>query len=728
MASVCSASPSGQSFPRGESESEWEQIESNPASSVGFYPSPSSGSLGSWGIVGYSNQVQPSPPAASPLNLDADAQHGYPTSFPDQSDRSVMSSTGIDEQYLAASDGQQLLASHGFFLQDQFASSVDASQYYSAFQESMAPQDFSALPGLEDFDMPSQVVDLGIPSQFRTQNDVPPWDPTNLKNDSPSSMTTNAYNFTSQAPAQPSPSDSSRHSSPTSHVKEESGKTPSPIRKIKGKAKIEKRRAESPGKFVIMTPNLINAQSGKPNPFECFEAMRTTQRGRKGPLANETKESALQCDKERPCRNCKKLSAQVPQIICWQFQDFLPVLFPDFIREHFKKDAIASFINENVQHFKVGGEEQLCSVELFSGFRFQSTLTVPASFFTAKTAEVLQHWHLNAGVNQIDLQSRGSAPIGINPENNTQREELKKRTREYVHNLTFEPLYAEQVTDWIRSTALPCKVLKIVQRYAEQSKSPMVKRALSIYVMHYVLTRQLCLTNATILRLQHTNLVPQNSPWVTTRILNRQVKAMLDELLLKETQALFDGFSRSLKPKLRREWAPCAAAFLVLCLFMEAVETAADTFVISQNEVGIRSNGNGKCYDDGRRREFALSLCRDVENLPFRQFAYQFHHVYQTHSRDAAAARPFNPLVDEEFARPGQGDLDDAAVEMVTGLRELLSGENWRELDFLVADQILPNEETHPYPRDVSLNYTGRLLARFLLSFTDEKYLFDGQY
>lgn len=50
------------------------------------------------------------------------------------------------------------------------------------------------------------------------------------------------------------------------------------------------------------------------------------------------------------------------------------------------------------------------------------------------------------------------------------------------------------------------------------------------------------------------------------------------------------------------------------------------------------------------------------------------------------------------------------------------------ELDFLVADPILPNGETHPYPRDVSLNYTGRLLARFLLSFTDEKYLFDGQY
>lgn len=42
-------------------------------------------------------------------------------------------------------------------------------------------------------------------------------------------------------------------------------------------------------------------------------------------------------------------------------------------------------------------------------------------------------------------------------------------------------------------------------------------------------------------------------------------------------------------------------------------------------------------------------------------------------------------------------------------------------------DPILPNQEHHPYPRDVSLNYTGRLVAKFLLSFTDEKYIFDQE-
>lgn len=292
----------------------------------------------------------------------------------------------------------------------------------------------------------------------------------------------------------------------------------------------------------------------------------------------------------------------------------------------------------------------------------------------------------------------------------------------------------------------------------------MVKRALSIYVMHYVLTRQLCLTNATIVSLRDTMLVSQNNPWLTARVLNRQVKAVLDELLLKEMQSLFDGFSKSLKPKLRGGWAPCLAAFLALCLFMETVETAADTFVISQNEIALRNRSKPEY-----RRDFALSLCREIDNMPFKQFAYQFHQIYQTHTRDTGA-KAFNPLVD---ANAGQiAELDAPAAEMVTELKELLQGDSCKflspslffslsllhcpspfplppthlfslysrfadgvptretghELDFLVADPILPNQEGHPFPRDVSLNYTGRLVARFLLSFTDERYLFDGQY
>jgi hypothetical protein len=46
------------------------------------------------------------------------------------------------------------------------------------------------------------------------------------------------------------------------------------------------------------------------------------------------------------------------------------------------------------------------------------------------------------------------------------------------------------------------------------------------------------------------------------------------------------------------------------------------------------------------------------------------------------------------------------------------------ELDFLSMDPILPKQEKYPI-HDVAFNYTGRLVAKFLLSFDDERYIIE---
>jgi hypothetical protein len=158
----------------------------------------------------------------------------------------------------------------------------------------------------------------------------------------------------------------------------------------------------------------------------------------------------------------------VPQVVCWQFQDFLTVLFPDFLRAHLRKDEVTRFLSDNVDDFKVDGEVLPCEVELYSGPAFGSTLTVKASFFTARTLDVLQHWHVMGGSDRIDLQSNGSAPLGADMSVNGAKEDLRKRTKAYIQDIIKEPDFAAQVTDSIRSTSLPRLVLGIVQRYAEQ--------------------------------------------------------------------------------------------------------------------------------------------------------------------------------------------------------------------------------------------------------------------
>ena len=159
---------------------------------------------------------------------------------------------------------------------------------------------------------------------------------------------------------------------------------------------------------------------------------------------------------------------------------------------------------------------------------------------------------------------------------------------------------------------------------------------------------------------------------MTPRVLARQVKSIIDEMIMRDMQQIFELFSKSLKPKHRREWAPCTAAFLVLCLFMEAVETTTENFVVAQTEVNKRSTSSSPPQHQ-YSRSFGFSICKELENMPFKQFAYQFHSIYQTHAKDAHT-KSFNPLFDDSFAE--QGELDGPAVEMVKSLRSLFQGDS----------------------------------------------------
>ncbi|PHH77923.1 hypothetical protein CDD82_3293 [Ophiocordyceps australis] len=144
--------------------------------------------------------------------------------------------------------------------------------------------------------------------------------------------------------------------------------------------------------------------------------MRASQRDRKGPLASKTKESALRVRRRGACfycQRCKRLMQQVPQVVCWQFQDFNVALFSDFIRAHFRSDEVARFLRDSVQEFRVRGLDKPCRVELYSGLRLSATLQIEASFFTAKSCDALQHWHLNSERRSLHIESNGSTPIGL---------------------------------------------------------------------------------------------------------------------------------------------------------------------------------------------------------------------------------------------------------------------------------------------------------------------------
>ncbi|RBQ96403.1 hypothetical protein VDGD_06668 [Verticillium dahliae] len=483
--------------------------------------------------------------------------------------------------------------------------------------------------------------------------------------------------------------------------------------------------------FFVFTAEQVNiaTAAGRSN---CFDGgMHTTQRGRKGPLATSTKEAALKvrikgacfccksrkvrCDADGDCRNCRKIRTGTPQLVCWRFPEFIPVLFPEFMRTHLRRDEMAEFIREHVGMPSRSSESY--QIELHSGDHFQTTLVLKALTFQPKDVDAHHGWHSEVKKNEVQLHKQDSVPLLLDLETDSQREAVKRKISTYISSLSTEEHYAKQITEELGDIVLPKKILDLVQNYARKTDSKMVKKALSICTAHYVLMHQLLFRNKDALRCSTLSMPEGKHP--TAVVLNRQLKALIDEQLAREVSDLFRIFNTSLKPRSKLEWTPCLAAFLVVCLFMEDMERATDMFVLSKNEISIRA-GKQRLYT----RKQVLEVNEQVEKMPFQQFMWQFHHIYQTHSKEHGS-KAFNPLLDDASLATAATDGGVAAAELIGGLRGLV-GPDWKELHDLVKDPILPMSETeeHPWPRNLAVNYCGRLAARFLMSFKSEEYIF----
>jgi hypothetical protein len=289
--------------------------------------------MASWMMSGYPNNIERSPQGMSPLHLDhldTDSQNVYAGSFPGSSENVLLGSA--DELLDPFAETQQFVPDQDFMFSGAFdgmecrlpvflvqmltkklPGNVDLPAYYNPMQNHI---DFSSASSLDGVEFSAQPTDLGIPSNYRDGANVSPWTANNLGDHELSFENTT---FPASDASQASPGSTSQHSprhSPVSPSPVASGATEKApklsLRKLQGKSKVEKKKAAEPAsKFLIMTPMLINAASGKPNPYECFEAMRMTHKGRKGPLANDTKQNALHVRRLGACFCCHARKVKV---------------------------------------------------------------------------------------------------------------------------------------------------------------------------------------------------------------------------------------------------------------------------------------------------------------------------------------------------------------------------------------------------------------------------------
>lgn len=163
-------------------------------------------------------------------------------------------------------------------------------------------------------------------------------------------------------------------------------------------------------------------------------------------------------------------------------------------------------------------------------------------------------------------------------------------------------------------------------------------------------------------------------PFLSSRLLNRQLKYVMHKLHREITRDVLEGLEKLMRQRTKDSWGPSLCTILIISLCIEKLQTAADTFITCD----IR-----KSASEGVRSEFvrnqSIAACEELDRLPFHQCMSLFHDIYRSH-KDSGAAResglnPFRSLRLGEHV-----ELEDNTMEVVRSIDSIFR--THRELPF----------------------------------------------
>jgi hypothetical protein len=154
--------------------------------------------------------------------------------------------------------------------------------------------------------------------------------------------------------------------------------------------------------------------------------------------------------------------------------------------------------------------------------------------------------------------------------------------------------------------------------------------------------------------------------YLTSRLLNRQIKYIMQSLHQEIYQSVLEGFEKLLRSSAKREsWSTSFCTLLVLCLCMEELQTAAEVFVMSDVQVDAYS-----IYT----RRTSLGACSAIEESTFLTCLRLFHDVYRSSGQGRLIGSREGGL--NPFRKTGRkmiySDLDEASKNLIESVQTLL--------------------------------------------------------
>ncbi|KAH8650830.1 hypothetical protein BGZ60DRAFT_189841 [Tricladium varicosporioides] len=414
------------------------------------------------------------------------------------------------------------------------------------------------------------------------------------------------------------------------------------------------------------------------------------------------------CSIGHPCERCKKHFSPNPEAACShaKFKDYECYFFPDFLHSHFKKRKIEDLLNEHTSGFT----DTTLQVEVAAGACFKP-LVVVANVFRPQTWELLGQHRL--AIDQENQASRlvlqNSAPVGLL---GVPTAELKEKCRDHIEQMIKNKAYPGHISP-VGATQIPYNVLWAAQIYVGTSKDSLVQQALMLHAIHYFMKSFLTFSDESarnVYQALQEYGAPQD-PYLSSRLLNRQIKYAMHLLSRDITHEVLVGLERAMRTKEKDSWGRSFCAFLVLCLSMEDLEIAADTFVVCD----MQKEGANSVYS----REQSLEACRNLDNNPFEHCKKLFHDIYRTHRKSQRVDREggFNPLQNLADGDKGSGLEDPATDAMARAIFKMVC-ESYPELIELSQHTALVDSSGYEFDTEIiKVNNIGRLVAKFLRSF-----------
>jgi hypothetical protein len=148
---------------------------------------------------------------------------------------------------------------------------------------------------------------------------------------------------------------------------------------------------------------------------------------------------------------------------------------------------------------------------------------------------------------------------------------------------------------------------------------------------------------------------------VSSRLLNSQIKREMHLLQRALTREVLEDLHKEVRKKEKNSWATCFCVIAILSMCIEAVQIAADGFIVQT----MKENNE----TSPKARDAAIEIALSLEERLFNGCTYIFHMIHRSH--EGSNHKGFNPIRDG-IEIDSENRIDVSMVQFVEEIRWIM--------------------------------------------------------